>query len=297
MKPLKRLLELSDRYRITDGKAFRMKCTDPADTAGLKSEFKKEAQELLRVGVENLSELQDTLYAQDRWALLLIFQAMDAAGKDSTIKHVMSGVNPQGVQVYSFKAPSVEELDHDYLWRCMRCVPERGRIGIFNRSYYEEVLVVRVHPEILRNERVPQELMTKNLWKERYADMCCFEQYLSRNGIAVCKFFLHVSREEQKKRFLARIDDPTKNWKFSVADVRERAHWDDYQDAYEQMIRHTATKYAPWYVVPADHKWFTRLVVAAAVNKTLLKLNLHYPKLIAEEKARLQDAKGMLESE
>jgi PPK2 family polyphosphate:nucleotide phosphotransferase len=291
------MLEISERYRFERGKHFRLEDVDPGDTAGLKSEFKQEAQELLKEGVERLADLQNRLYAQNRWAVLLIFQAMDAAGKDSTIKHVMSGINPQGVQVFSFKAPSQEELDHDFMWRCHRSMPERGRIGVFNRSYYEEVLVVRVHPEFLAAQHLPEEAVTKQIWKHRYEDICNYEQYLSRNGIAVCKFFLHVSKEEQKKRFLARIKDPSKNWKFSAADVKERQHWDDYQRAYEKMIQNTATDYAPWYVVPADNKWFTRLVVGAAVTKVLSDLNVDYPKLTAEAKAELAEAKGMLESE
>lgn len=297
MKPLKRMLELSRQYRVEKGKDFRLKDMDPGDTAGLKSEFKAEAQELLKQGVEQLAELQDKLYAQDRWSLLLIFQAMDAAGKDSTIKHVMSGVNPQGVQVYSFKQPSSEELDHDYLWRCDRCLPERGRIGIFNRSYYEEVLVVKVHPELLKYQKLPDEVVSKRLWKERYEDISAFEQHLVRNGTRVCKFFLHVSHDEQKKRFLERLKKPEKNWKFSPADVKERQRWGDYQDAYEEAIRHTAQKNAPWYVVPADHKWFTRLVVGAAVTDMLLEMNLEYPKLTTEERAKLLEAEAELMSE
>jgi PPK2 family polyphosphate:nucleotide phosphotransferase len=297
MKPLKRLLEISRRYRIDQGKDFRLKHVDPADTAGLKSEVKQEAQELLRQGVQRLAELQDRLYAQNQWALLLIFQAMDAAGKDSTIKHVMSGVNPQGVQVFSFKAPSEQELDHDYMWRCYQCLPERGRVGIFNRSYYEEVLVVRVHPQFLKAQHIPQQLVSKKIWKERYEDINNFESYLARNGIAVCKFFLHVSRDEQKKRFLNRLDDPDKNWKFSAADLKERACWDDYQDAYEQMIRHTATEQAPWYVVPADHKWFTRLAVAGAVADVMGNLGLQYSALTPEEKQKLAEQKALIESE
>ena len=227
-----------------------------------------------------LSELQDKLYAQDRWGLLLVFQAMDAAGKDSTIKHVMSGVNPQGCQVSSFKAPSAEDLDHDFLWRCQRHLPERGRIGIFNRSYYEETLVVRVHPELLERQKLPQTLVGEDIWKQRFRDIRHFESYLSRNGIVVRKFFLHVSHKEQKRRFLKRLDAPEKNWKFSAADVRERQHWPAYMEAYEDMIQHTASDQAPWYVVPADHKWFTRLVVAAAVIDSLLSLQLHYPEEI-----------------
>ncbi len=256
-----------DPFRITDGSRFRLKDHDPADTRGIRG--KKKAAQHLKAGVEMLAELQERLYADDRWALLLIFQAMDAAGKDSTIKHVMSGINPQGCQVFSFKSPSTEELDHDFLWRTNRHLPERGRIGIFNRSYYEEVLVVRVHPELLNHQRIPSELVTKKIWKHRYEDINCMERYLTRNGIAICKFFLHVSREEQKKRFLARLDEPQKHWKFSPADVREREHWDAYQTAYEEAIRATATEYAPWYVVPADHKWFSRIVVAAAITNKL----------------------------
>lgn len=297
MKPLKRMLDISRQYRIEKGKEFRLKDYDPGDTAGLKSEFKQEAQTLLKEGIEKLADLQDRLYAQDHWALLLVFQAMDAAGKDSTIKHVMSGVNPQGVQVYSFKQPSAEELDHDYLWRCMKCVPERGRIGTFNRSYYEEVLVVRVHPEFLAGEKVPEELKRKGIWKERFEDISNFERYLTNNGVAVCKFFLHVSKDEQKKRFLERLDKPEKNWKFSVADVHERQRWDDYQDAYEDMIQHTAKKFAPWYVVPADNKWFTRLVVSAAVTDALLQIDPKYPKLDEEAKKRLEEARKLLEAE
>lgn len=297
MKPLKHMLEISKQYRIERGKNFRLADVDPGDTAGLKSEFKQEAQVLLRQGVERLAELQACLYAQNRWGVLLILQAMDAAGKDGTIKHVMSGLNPQGVEVSSFKAPSTEELDHDFMWRCARRLPERGRIGIFNRSYYEEVLVVRVHPEFLEAQHLPEGLVTKRIWKERSEDICSFERYLAGNGIAVCKFFLHISKEEQKKRFLARIEDSSKNWKFSAADVKERQLWNDYQDAYEQMIQRTATKHAPWYVVPADNKWFTRLVVSAAVTDVLMSLDLKYPALLPAEKAKLLEAKAMLEAE
>ena len=297
MKPLKKMLEISRRYRIDKGKNFRLKDVDPGDTAGMKSEFKEEAQVLLREGVKQLADLQDKLYAQDHWGLLLIFQAMDAAGKDGTIKHVMSGVNPQGVQVYSFKQPSAEELDHDFLWRCMKCVPERGRIGIFNRSYYEEVLVVRVHPEYLQAERIPEECKGKGIWNRRFEDISTYEQYLSNNGIAVCKFFLHVSKKEQKKRFLERLDKPEKNWKFSAADVKERQCWDDYMDAYEDMIQNTATKFAPWYVVPADNKWFTRLVVSAAVTDALLEIDPKYPKVDDGAKQRLAEARKLLEAE
>jgi PPK2 family polyphosphate:nucleotide phosphotransferase len=297
MKPLKHMLQIAERYRISRGKDFRLKDYDPADTAHLDSEFKQEAQDLLRQGVEQLSELQDKLYAQDRWAVLLILQAMDAAGKDGTIKHVMSGLNPEGVEVHSFKAPSAEELDHDFMWRCMKVVPERGRIGIFNRSYYEEVLVVKVHKEFLAAEKLPSECRGKQLWKERYQDINNYESYLSRNGVRVCKFFLHLSRDEQKRRFLSRLDEPEKNWKFSASDVREREFWDDYQDAYEKMIEETATKTAPWYVVPADNKWFTRLVVAAAVTDTLRELKLDYPKVSAADRDRLAEARTQLEAE
>jgi PPK2 family polyphosphate:nucleotide phosphotransferase len=290
----KRWEDLLARYRVTKGKQFRLKDHDPADTHGMKSESKQEAKELLQRGVELLAEYQDKLYAQDRWAVLLIFQAMDAAGKDSTIKHVMSGVNPQGCEVYSFKAPSDEELDHDFLWRCVPWLPNRGHIGIFNRSYYEEVLVVRVHPEILAAQKLPPELVTKRIWEERYADIGNFERYLSRQGTVIRKFFLHVSQEEQKKRFLERLDEPEKNWKFSAADVKERRYWDDYMAAYEKMIRATATPDAPWYVVPADNKWFTRLVVGAAVVKTLDDLELHYPKVGKKKRAELAAARATL---
>jgi PPK2 family polyphosphate:nucleotide phosphotransferase len=285
------------RYRIEDGKHFRLKDHDPGDTHGLKSEGKPLAQELLARGVEELRRLQDTLAAQDRWALLTILQGMDAAGKDGTIKHVMSGVNPQGVQVSSFKAPSSEEQDHDFLWRAMKRVPERGDIGIFNRSHYEEVLVVRVHPELLQKEKLPERLITKHIWQQRFEDINAWERYLTRNGIAICKFFLHLSKKEQKRRLLERLDRPDKNWKFSTADVPEREHWDDYQDAYEDMIQNTASKNAPWYVVPADNKWFIRLVVAAAVVDTLKGLKLAYPKVDAEQQAELAEARKQLLSE
>lgn len=296
MKP-KKLSDFVKPYRVDSGKQFRLKDYDPADTQGLDSEFKARSVELLQQGVEQLSELQDKLYAQDRWAVLLIFQAMDAAGKDSTIKHVMSGVNPQGCQVFSFKQPSSEENDHDFMWRTMRRLPERGRIGIFNRSYYEEVLVVRVHPELLKTERIPEELVTKRLWKERFEGINCFEQHLARNGTAVRKFFLHVSKEEQKKRFLDRLKKPEKNWKFSVSDVDERQCWDDYQNAYEDMIRHTSTEHAPWFVVPADHKWFTRLVVAGAIVDALKDLQVDYPKVDAEKRKELARAEALLRKE
>ena len=284
-------------YCVEHGKHFRLKDIDPSDTHGLKSEFKAQAKALLEKGVKELARLQDILAAQDRWGLLVIFQAMDAAGKDGTIKHVMSGVNPQGVSVHSFKAPSQEELDHDYLWRAMKNVPERGRIGIFNRSYYEEVLVVRVHREVLEGEKLPDTLVTKSIWNDRFDDINALERYLTRNGIAVIKFFLHVSRKEQKRRFLERLDNPDKNWKFSTSDMKERQFWDEYLEAYEDMIRHTAHPHAPWYVVPADNKWFSRLVVAAAIVQALESMNLAYPKVDAEQKKELEKVKAQLEKQ
>ena len=287
----------SKPFRVADGKKFRLKDHDPGETLDFTGKDKPRAKEALAAGVQALSELQDKLYAQDQWAVLLVFQAMDAAGKDGVIKHVMSGVNPQGCEVHSFKAPTTEELDHDYLWRCSKRVPERGRIGIFNRSYYEEVLVVRVHPQILKKQKVPRELLTKRIWDERHEDIRSFERYLGRNGVLVRKFFLNVSKEEQKKRFLERIDQPEKNWKFSTADSHERKHWNDYQRAYEDMIRATATEEAPWYVVPADHKWFSRLVVAAAVIDALNSLDLAYPAIDASQKKELAAAKKELLAE
>lgn len=284
--------KLVKTFRVDNGKQFRLKEHDPAHTAGVK---KNEAQELLEEGIEKLTELQDKLYAQDRWALLLIFQAMDAAGKDGVIKHVMSGVNPQGCQVYSFKAPSPEELDHDYMWRAAVRLPERGRIGIFNRSYYEEVLVVRVHPELLKAQRLPPLLVTENIWKHRFEDICSFERYLTRNGVVIRKFFLNVSREEQKRRFLARLDEPEKNWKFSPADVRERGFWSDYMNAFEDMIRHTSTPEAPWHVIPADKKWFTRIAVAEAIIQTLEDLDVSYPTVDPEKAKELAAARKFLE--
>jgi PPK2 family polyphosphate:nucleotide phosphotransferase len=289
--------KLLKRYRVEDGRHFRLKDYDPADTHGLKDELKPVAKELLADGVKKLSDLQDVLAAQDRWGLLLLFQAMDAAGKDGTIKHVMSGVNPEGVEVRSFKAPSADELQHGYLWRTTKCMPPRGKIGIFNRSYYEEVLIVRVHPQVLENEKLPPSLVTKHLWHERLEDINNSERYATRNGIAVVKFFLHLSKKEQKKRFLERLDNPEKNWKFSSADVKEREYWDAYQDAYEDMIRHTATGYAPWYVVPADNKWFTRLVVSHAVVDALKAMNLKYPKVSSAERSALEQARKLLENE
>jgi len=291
-KSLKEAARLIEPYCITKGKDFRLKDHDPGDTNGLKD--KRQAQEGLDISVELLSHMQEKLYAQDRWALLLIFQAMDAAGKDGAIKHVMSGVNPQGCSVVSFKSPSNEELDHDYLWRTHKAVPERGRIGIFNRSYYEEVLVVRVHPPFLRAQKLPDRVITKHIWEERYEDINAFERYLACNGVIIRKFFLHVSREEQKKRFLERLEDSKKNWKFSMADVTERGFWKDYQEAYEEMIQNTATKYAPWYVVPADNKWFTRLAVASAIIAALDELDLAFPDVDKEKKKELQAVRDSL---
>ncbi|MCW8806415.1 MAG: polyphosphate kinase 2 family protein [Ignavibacteriaceae bacterium] len=292
---IKRAAKLSKPFRVTDGKKFRLKHFDPGDTLGFNSEDKPKAQEALKNGIELLAELQDKLYAQDRWAVLLIIQAMDAAGKDGAIKHVMSGINPQGCQVFSFKAPTSEDLDHDFMWRCMKRLPERGRIGIFNRSYYEETLVVRVHKEILKKQKLPEKLVTKHIWDERFQDIRNFEKYLTRNGVLVRKFFLNVSKQEQKKRFLERIDNSDKNWKFSSADTQERGFWDDYMKAYEEMIRNTATKDSPWYVVPADNKWFTRLVVAAAVIDSLAGLNLKYPEVGEAKLNELAEAKKILE--
>jgi PPK2 family polyphosphate:nucleotide phosphotransferase len=284
----------SKPYRIANGKKFRLTDVDPRDTGELKSEDKPRAKEALQTGVQALAELQDVLYAQDRWSVLLIFQAMDAAGKDGAIKHVMSGVNPQGCQVTSFKTPTSEDLDHDYLWRCVKALPERGRIGIFNRSYYEETLVVRVHPEFLSGQKLPKECITKNIWEERFQDIRSFERYLTRNGTVVRKFFLHVSRKEQQKRFLERLDNPDKNWKFSANDAKERGFWDKYMEAYEETIRETTTEDSSWYVVPADNKWFTRVVVAAAVIDALASLDLRYPKVDATKQEELATAKKAL---
>ena len=286
------LKDLADRYRVADGGGFRLDRFDPADTWKLKS--KDRAQELLECSVERLSELQEKLYAQENWALLLIFQAMDAAGKDGAIKHVLSGVNPQGCEVHSFKAPSNEELDHDYLWRCQTRLPARGRIGIFNRSYYEEVLVVRVHPKLLDGQKLPRKLVTGGIWKERFEDIAAFERHLARNGVIVRKFFLNVSKQEQKKRFLERLDRPQKNWKFSLDDTRERQSWPQYMTAYQDMIRHTAAGHAPWYVVPADHKWYTRLVVASVIVETLQSLILEYPQMDAAWRKELAAARAAL---
>ena len=287
----------SKPFRVDNGEKFHLKDVEPGDTLHFGKEHKSQAKEALDMGVELLAQFQDLLYAQDRWALLLIFQAMDAAGKDGTIKHVMSGVNPQGCQVSSFKAPSAVDLDHDYLWRSNIMLPERGKIGIFNRSYYEETLVVRVHPELLAKQTLPKALVGKEIWKDRFRDIRHYERYLSNNGIVVRKFFLHVSKSEQRKRFLERLETPEKNWKFSANDIRERGHWDDYMKAYEATIRHTATEHAPWYVVPADNKWFTRVVVAAAIVEALDSLGLHYPKVSDEARQALETARQNLLNE
>jgi len=293
---LARIRKYVGPYCVAQGRAFQLKDFDPGDTCGLQMD-KAEAAELLQRGTEWLAEEQSMLYAQDRWSLLLIFQAMDAAGKDGTIKHVMSGVNPQGCQVFSFKEPSREDLDHDFLWRYAKCMPERGRIGIFNRSYYEEVLVVRVHQDILQRQRLPPRLVSKRIWDERLADIARFEDYLTRQGTIILKFFLHVSREEQKKRFMERLDNPEKNWKFSPADVHERQFWSAYMHAFNEAIRATASKHAPWYIVPADNKWFTRLLVAAAIVEAVEKLELTYPKVDAKKRKELAAARAVLAGE
>ena len=294
---IQRAKKFAKKFCISDGKDFKLKDYDPDDDGGLGQEDKPLAKQALQLGVEALAAMQDILYAQDRWSILLIFQAMDAAGKDGAIKHVMSGVNPQGCQVSSFKGPSAEELDHDYLWRCIKKLPERGRIGIFNRSYYEEVLVVRVHENFLRGQKLPEELVTKNIWDERLKDIRHFENYLNHNGTLVCKFFLNVSRDEQKKRFLERIENPDKNWKFSASDAKERKYWKEYMNAYEELIKHTATKDSPWYVVPADNKAFARIVVVSAIIDTLDALGLEYPKVSKEKLAELQQVKKELLAE
>jgi PPK2 family polyphosphate:nucleotide phosphotransferase len=290
--PRKKLIEFANEYRVNKGGKFRLKDFDPGDTGKLKE---KEAEALLAEGVKRMSDMQEKLYAQERWSLLLIFQAMDAAGKDGTIKHVMSGINPQGCQVTSFKAPSTEELSHDFLWRSTRAQPERGRIGIFNRSYYEEVLVVRVHSGLLKAERIPEPLVTKHIWKERFEDINAHERHLMRNGVVIRKFFLHLSKAEQRRRFLARLDEPCKNWKFSADDLKERGYWQEYQEAYEETIRATAHPHAPWYVVPADNKWFTHLVVASVIIETLESLGLTIPKVTAEQRKVLDEARKALE--
>ena len=287
--------KLARAFRVDHGKPFRLKDFDPADTKNLLA--KDRAAELHESNIALMQDLQAKLYAQDQWALLLIFQAMDAAGKDGVISHVFSGVNPQGCEVSSFKQPSAEELDHDFLWRATKRLPQRGRIGIFNRSYYEEVLVVRVHQEFLTKQHLPPKLITDNIWEERFGDICNLESYLTRNGIVVRKFFLHISKEEQRQRFLARLEDPEKNWKFSDADVRERECWDDYMDAYQDMIRNTARPHAPWYVVPADHKWFTRAVVSAVIIEALKELKLAFPKVDRARRKDLEAARRRLVKE
>jgi PPK2 family polyphosphate:nucleotide phosphotransferase len=292
MKLAKKALKLADAFEVRHGDSFRLKDYDPADIRGIHS--KEKANHLLQESVSVLQDLQERLYAQDQWAVLLVVQAMDAAGKDSLVKHVMSGVNPQACDVSSFKQPSTEELNHDFLWRTTHRLPERGKIGIFNRSYYEEVLVVRVHQEFLAKQHLPPELVTKKIWKERFEDIRNFEKYLSHNGVVIRKFFLHVSKEEQKRRFLARLDEPEKNWKFSEADVHERQHWDDYMNAYEDMIQHTSTPEAPWYIVPADHKWFTHIAVSATIIQTLKGLNLQTPKVDKERRKQLETSRQEL---
>jgi PPK2 family polyphosphate:nucleotide phosphotransferase len=284
------------RFRIHDGARFKLASADPGDTADLDLD-KHTAKNMLRAGVKRLGELQERLYAQDRWGVLIIIQAMDTGGKDGIVEHVMSGVNPQGCDVYSFKAPSTQELDHDFLWRTSKCVPERGRIGIFNRSYYEETLIVRVHPEILARQKLPPELVGDDIWAQRFEDINGFERYLARNGIVTLKFFLHISKEEQRQRFLARIDEPAKRWKFSMGDVAERKLWDRYMEAYEDTIRNTATADAPWYVVPADHKWFARLVVAAAIVERMEKLDLQFPKVEDAALKEMLEARAALLAE
>jgi PPK2 family polyphosphate:nucleotide phosphotransferase len=294
-KIAKEAAQIAAPYRITQGQKFRLKEYDPEDTGGF--EDKHEAHGLLQHSVETLRHLQEKLYAQNRWGMLVIIQGMDAAGKDGLISHVMSGVNPQGCDVWSFKTPSNEELDHDFMWRCHKVFPERGKIGIFNRSYYEEVLVVRVHPDLLKNEKIPEKLITKKIWEERYEDINAFERYLTRNGILVLKFFLHLSKKEQNKRFLSRLEDSEKNWKFSMADVKERGYWKQYQDAYEQAIQNTANKNAPWYVIPADNKWFTRVVAAMAMVAALNELNLAFPDVEKSKRKELEEVRELLEHE
>src|SRR5499427_7413557 len=285
-KLLRETARLAEAYCINKGAKFRLKDFDPADTNGVKS--KTHAEQLLQESSALVSEMQEKLYAQDQWSLLILFQAMDAAGKDGAIKHVMSGVNPQGCDVHAFKAPSPEELDHEYLWRAHKKVPSRGKIGIFNRSYYEEVLVVRVHQEFLKTQKLPERVVSKYIWEERYKDINNFEKYLVRNGTVILKFFLYLSKKEQKKRFLERLEDSKKNWKFSMADIRERGFWKDYHEAYEEMIQNTATEHAPWYVVPADNKWFTRIAIASAIIEALRELKLTFPDVDPAKKAELQ---------
>jgi PPK2 family polyphosphate:nucleotide phosphotransferase len=291
-KQLPKISKLIEPYAVANSKGFRLKDFDPGDTQGLDS--KAEAEEYLRKNIQELSDMQQKLYAQDCWSVLLVIQAMDAAGKDSCIRHVMSGVNPQGCEVFSFKQPSTEELSHDYLWRASNRLPRRGRIGIFNRSYYEEVLVVRVHPQLLEQERIPPSLVSKKIWKERFEDINGFERMLVRNGTIIRKIYLNLSKAEQQSRFLKRLDEPEKNWKFEEGDVREREHWSDYMAAYEEMIAHTATKDAPWYVVPADHKWFTHLVASAVIVDAIKQLRLSFPRIDKARQKELQTARDLL---
>jgi PPK2 family polyphosphate:nucleotide phosphotransferase len=293
-KLISKARQFAEPFRVTNGSKFRLKNFDPTDTLEFSSADKGRGREALAAGIEALAALQDKMYAQDRWGLLLIFQAMDAAGKDGAIKHVLSGINPQGCQVHSFKSPSAEDLDHDYLWRSIKCMPNRGEIGIFNRSYYEETLVVRVHPEFLAKQKLPPQLVTKRIWEHRFQDIRCYERYLSRNGVMVRKFFLHVSKREQRRRFLERVDNPDKNWKFSSADMSERGFWGEYQNAYEDTIRNTATKEAPWYIVPADNKWFSRLVVAAAIIDAMSEMKLCYPEVGEAKLKELAAARRIL---
>jgi PPK2 family polyphosphate:nucleotide phosphotransferase len=294
-KFIKKSVKIAGAYRVTNGKKFRMKDWDPGDAGD--AESKKEAEKRLAQGKKTLNALQQKLWAQDQWALMIILQGMDAAGKDGVVSHVVGGVNPQGCDVYSFKQPSREELDHEYLWRAHQRVPSRGKIGIFNRSYYEEVLVVRVHKKVLAAEHLPEETKGKHLWARRYQDINAFERYLAHNGVLVRKFFLHLSRGEQRKRFLERLDDPQKNWKFSMADVAERAYWKDYQQAYEELIQETAAKHAPWYIVPADNKWYSRMVVSAAIIETLESLKLEFPVVDKAKKEELEQVKKLLVKE
>lgn len=294
---IKQARKFSDKYCVGDGKKFRLKDYDTEPKLNLGREDKPLVKQTLQLGVDALATMQEVLYAQDKWSLLVIFQAMDAAGKDGAIKHVMSGVNPQGCQVSSFKAPSSEDLDHDFLWRCQKHLPERGRIGIFNRSYYEEVLVVRVHKKILQSQKLPEKLITDNIWENRFKDIRNFEKYLTRNGVRVIKIFLNVSKDEQKKRFIERVDDPDRNWKFSSADARERGFWDDYMRAYEEAIQNTSTEDSPWYVVPADNKSYARIAVASAIINALAGMKLEYPKVSEEKIAELNEIKKALLAE
>ena len=294
---IERAKKFSKNYCVGDGNKFKLKDYNTNAHFDFDADDKTMIQSTLQQGIEAMATMQDILYAQDNWSLLIIFQAMDAAGKDGAIKHVMSGVNPQGCQVSSFKAPSSEDLDHDFLWRCQKHLPERGRIGIFNRSYYEEVLVVRVHEAILQSQKIPEKQIDKNIWKDRFEDISNFEKYLCRNGTVVIKFFLNVSKDEQKKRFIDRVDDPNKNWKFSPSDAKERGYWDDYMNAYEEMIKHTSTEKSPWYVVPADNKNYARIVIASAIIKALDDMNLEYPKVSNEKIKELQEIKTKLMNE